>query len=83
MKEMDKAERDSWNVVRGKGKRSYILKWILYCFLFIVITQGMLVATNQREINMTGAVLLVAFSIVAGLLISMIRWMILERKFKD
>lgn len=82
MKNIDDLEWEKWDVIRRKGRFVYILKWILYSIGFALFTQGTLLLINGKSISFNGVMIALLVYISLGLIISNIRWGILEKRYQ-
>ncbi|REK75968.1 hypothetical protein DX130_02525 [Paenibacillus paeoniae] len=83
MNVLDREEYKKWALVRQKGKFRYMVKWILYFFLFMTLVHGFLSLVNGTEFGLQEVLIVLAISLLIGSIGSMLRWMFFEKRFSS
>ncbi|RJE91004.1 hypothetical protein D3P07_02715 [Paenibacillus sp. 1011MAR3C5] len=82
MNVLDHEEYKKWALIRQGGKFRYVLKWILYFFLFMTLIHGFVSLLNGKEFGIQEVLTVLAVSLLVGGIGSLLRWMIFEKRFQ-
>jgi len=83
MKELDNSEFKKWDDIRKKGLFFYVIRWIFNSVIFMIITQGTVLIFNRRNIVISDILIGLMVYVTLGIIISIIRWRILDKKHKN
>jgi len=82
MNVLDHDEYKKWAQIRQRGKFRYVLKWILYFFLFMTLIHGFISLLNGKEFGIQEMLIVLAVSLLIGGAASLLRWMIFEKRYR-
>lgn len=82
MNVLDQEEYKKWAQVRQRGKLRYVLKWILYFFLFMTLIHGFVSLLNGKEFGIQEMLIVLAVSLLVGGAASLLRWIIFEKRYR-
>jgi uncharacterized membrane protein YczE len=80
---IDQYEVDRWDAIRKRGKLLYIVRWMSYIILFMLFVRASIAIFNKKSLDIDDILSMLAVGLFMGLLISLIRWRILENKFRN
>ncbi|MFF2887098.1 hypothetical protein [Paenibacillus sp. NPDC057967] len=82
MNVLDHEEYKKWALIRQRGKFRYMLKWVLYFFLFMTLIHGFVSLLNGNEFGIQEVLIVLAVSLLVGGIGSLLRWIIFEKRFR-
>ncbi|WP_138754325.1 hypothetical protein [Paenibacillus sinopodophylli] len=80
---MNHFDRSKWERARGKGQVLYAAKWIMYLVLYYVFVQIGLFLTVGKRAEFMDELAMLVIAVVVGTVISIIRWYIFEKRYKE